>query len=168
MNENIEILKDIKSELGAIKNALIASKSENKSTLDKIIEANNEDIKETQAKLAETSLNTLHELIRRLITVLDTVPSIYLTAILEWSYLQSKKNINTLTYTELCQDYHLIDFLTKYPNAAGILVKIKENEIRDIHVWEKFFNYVRKMESENIDDIGKVLMEFSHDENVEL
>lgn len=167
MNENIEILKDIKSELAAIKNALIISESENKSTLDKIIEANNEDIKETQAKLAETSLNTLHELIRRL-TVLKTIPSIYLTAILEWSYLQSKKNINTLTYTELCQSYHLIDFLTKYPNAEGVLVKIKKNEIRDIHVWEKFFNYVRKMESENIDDIEKVLMEFSHDENVEL
>ncbi len=167
MNENIEILKDIKSELAAIKNALITSESENKSTLDKIIEANNEDIKETQAKLAETSLNTLHELIRRL-TVLKTIPSIYLIAILEWSFLQSKKNINTLTYTELCQSYHLINFLTKYPNAEGILVKIKKNEIRDIHVWEKFFNYIRKMESENIDDIEKVLMEFSHDENVEL
>ena len=167
MNENIEILKGIKNELGAIKNALIASESENKSTLDKIIEANNENIEKTQAKLAETSLEKLHELIRHL-TVLDTIPSIYLTAILEWSYLQSKKNINTLTYTELCQGYHLIDFLTKYPNAAGILVKIKENEIRDIHVWEKFFNYVRKMESENIDDVEQKLMEFSHDENVEL
>lgn len=167
MNENIEILKDIKSELGAIKNALITSETENKYTLDKIIEANNEDIKETQAKLAETSLNTLHELIRRL-TVLDNIPSIYLIAILKWSYLQSKKNINTLAYTKLCQDYHLFDFLTKYPNAAGILVKIKENETRDIHVWEKFFHYIGKMKSENIDDIEKVLMEFSHDENVEL
>ena len=167
MNENIEILKDIKSELRCIKNALITSETGNKYTLDKIIEANNENIKETQAKLAETSLNTLHELIRRL-TVLDTVPSIYLTAILEWSYLQSKKNINTLTYTELCRSYHLIDFLTKYPKAAGVLIKIKENETRDIHVWEKFFHYIGKMKSENTNDIDEVLMELSHDENVEL
>ena len=94
MNENIEILKDIKSELRCIKNALITSETGNKYTLDKIIEANNENIKETQAKLAETSLEKLHELIRRL-TVLDNIPSIYLIAILKWSYLQSKKNINT-------------------------------------------------------------------------
>lgn len=176
MDENLKILKDIKNELVNIETVL-AGGTKDGCTLDKIIKTNNEELEKMHGELARKRLNEISQLMHSLIIVFpQNIPSIFLKTIIEWNYLKTTGNTKNsricqihndeILYCEkLCTYKDLDYFLTTYQNVENILTKIKENEIKNIHIWEDFFNCIHDIKSKNID---KTLTEFFGDENIEL
>lgn len=163
MEENLKLLKDIKNELVKITTTLATGNIENKCTLDDVIKVSNRNIEKTQVEMAKIRLDEFSQLIYNLIKNFpQTIPSIFLEVISEWNYL---KTIRNTKFSSLCSYEDLSYFLTTYPNAEHILMKIKENKKEKYYIWEPFFNYLQGVNLKNIED---VLIKFSSAENVEL